>query len=115
MSGALQDVVGLDEAEGFVRWRKALDSLETDMPVYLENTAGGDHAMARHFDTIAREAAVDGVRVPYDKLLLATGSLPIIIPVPGSQLPGVLTYRDLDDVNAMLAARSCGISICNFS
>ena len=24
------------------------------MPVYLENTAGGDHAMARHFDTIAR-------------------------------------------------------------
>lgn len=43
-----------DEAEGFVRWRKAMDSLETDMLVLLENTAGGDHAMARHFDTIAR-------------------------------------------------------------
>lgn len=43
-----------DEAEGFVRWRKALDSLETDMQVLLENTAGGDHAMARHFDTIGR-------------------------------------------------------------
>jgi deoxyribonuclease-4 len=43
-----------DEAEGFVRWTKALDALETDVPVYLENTAGGDHAMARHFDTIAR-------------------------------------------------------------
>jgi deoxyribonuclease-4 len=39
---------------GFERWVKALDSLKTDMPVYLENTAGGDHAMARHFDTIAR-------------------------------------------------------------
>ncbi len=39
---------------GFERWRKALDQLETDVPVYLENTAGGDHAMARHFDTIAR-------------------------------------------------------------
>ena len=38
---------------GFERWRKALDQLESDVPVYLENTAGGDHAMARHFDTIA--------------------------------------------------------------
>jgi deoxyribonuclease-4 len=43
-----------EEVEGFIRWRKAIESLETDMPVYLENTAGGDHAMARHFDTIGR-------------------------------------------------------------
>ncbi|MEL6977431.1 MAG: nitrite reductase large subunit NirB [Pseudomonadota bacterium] len=41
---------------------------------------------------------------PYDKLLIATGSAPFIIPVPGRDLPGVLTYRDLDDVEAMLAA-----------
>ncbi|HKA82725.1 MAG TPA: deoxyribonuclease IV [Acidimicrobiales bacterium] len=38
---------------GFLRWRKGLEQLETEVPVYLENTAGGDHAMARHFDTIA--------------------------------------------------------------
>jgi deoxyribonuclease-4 len=43
-----------DWEAGFDRWRKALDYLETDVAVYLENTAGGDHAMARHFDTIAR-------------------------------------------------------------
>jgi deoxyribonuclease-4 len=44
-----------DELEaGFERWRKALDQLESDVPVYLENTAGGDHAIARQFDTIAR-------------------------------------------------------------
>ena len=43
-----------DLEAGFERWRKALDQLETTVPVYLENTAGGDHAMARHFDTIAR-------------------------------------------------------------
>lgn len=43
-----------DLEAGFDRWRKALDRLETNVPVYLENTAGGDHAMARHFDTIAR-------------------------------------------------------------
>lgn len=34
--------------------------------------------------------------------MIATGSLPFIIPVPGHQLPGVLAYRDLDDVTKML-------------
>ena len=43
-----------NDEEGFERWAKAMDQLETDMLVYLENTAGGDHAMARHFDTIGR-------------------------------------------------------------
>ena len=38
---------------GFLRWRKGLDQLETEVPVYLENTAGGDLARARHFDTMA--------------------------------------------------------------
>ena len=50
-----------------------------------------------------------GLTVPYDKLLIATGSQPIIIPVPGHRLAGVLSYRDLDDVQAMLlAAQSRG-------
>jgi nitrite reductase (NADH) large subunit len=40
---------------------------------------------------------------PYDKLVLATGSAPFIIPVVGKELQGVLSFRDLDDVNAMLA------------
>jgi deoxyribonuclease-4 len=40
--------------EGVERWVKAVQALETDVPLYLENTAGGDHAMARHFDVIAR-------------------------------------------------------------
>jgi nitrite reductase (NADH) large subunit len=53
-----------------------------------------------------------GVTAPYDKLLVATGSLPIIIPVPGHNLAGVLTYRDLDDVQAMLlAAKSRGSAV----
>ena len=43
-----------DMEAGFERWVKALKALETDVPVYLENTAGGDHAMARHFDIIGR-------------------------------------------------------------
>jgi nitrite reductase (NADH) large subunit len=45
-----------------------------------------------------------GVKATYDRLVIATGSSPFILPVPGHDLAGVLTYRDLDDVNAMLLA-----------
>jgi nitrite reductase (NADH) large subunit len=45
-----------------------------------------------------------GVITSYDKLVVATGSVPFLLPVPGNDLAGVLTYRDLDDVNAMLLA-----------
>jgi nitrite reductase (NADH) large subunit len=45
-----------------------------------------------------------GITAAYDKLIIATGSQPIIIPVPGHELAGVLSYRDLDDVQAMLLA-----------
>ncbi len=56
-------------------------------------------------DRVAKTVASDrGVVQPYDKLVIATGSVPLILPVPGNNLPGVLTYRDLDDVNAMLIA-----------
>ena len=48
--------------------------------------------------------AVNGIAEPYDKLLIATGSSPIKLPVPGNDKKGVLSYRDLDDVKAMLAA-----------
>jgi len=43
-----------DVAEGFPRWRKALDIVETDVPILIENTAGGENAMAREVETIAR-------------------------------------------------------------
>jgi NAD(P)H-dependent nitrite reductase small subunit len=43
-----------------------------------------------------------GAIAPYDRLLIATGSNPIVLPLPGKDLPGVVTFRDLDDVNQML-------------
>ena len=48
--------------------------------------------------------ADDGTRVPYDRLLLATGSDPFILPVPGKDLEGVITYRDIHDTERMIAA-----------
>lgn len=64
-------------------------------------------------DSTAREVqTAAGIKVPYDKLIIATGSRPILIPVPGAELPGVVTFRDLDDVDAMLeAARKGGNAV----
>ena len=64
-----------------------------------------------HVVKIDREMKVvegENGHVPYDKLLIATGSAPFIIPVPGKDLPGVITYRDLDDTNAMIDAAAKG-------
>jgi len=49
-----------------------------------------------------------GKDIPYDQLVLATGSSPIRIPMPGINLPGVVTFRDFDDVDAMLTASENG-------
>lgn len=45
-----------------------------------------------------------GIEVHYDRLLLATGSTPWRVPVPGHTLPGVIAFRDLQDVEVMQAA-----------
>ena len=46
----------------------------------------------------------NGTMRPYDVLILATGSNPVIIPFPGHDLPGVIAFRDIADVGTMLAA-----------
>lgn len=45
---------GDDPSVGVANWVKALEQAELPLPVLVENTAGGDHAMARRFDAIAR-------------------------------------------------------------
>lgn len=51
--------------------------------------------------------ASDGTEAAYDRLLLCTGSRPVVLPVPGQNLQGVLAYRDIADTEAMIdAARS---------
>ena len=54
----------------------------------------------RHCKVVAK----DGIEASYDRLLLATGSNPFLLPVPGKDLPGVIGFRDLADVESMLAA-----------
>ena len=50
----------------------------------------------------------DGSSLAFSKLVLATGSHPIRLPIPGMELPGVMTFRDMADVDALLAAAKPG-------
>ncbi len=43
-----------DVAEGYENWRKAVERIDRPVPMLIENTAGGDHAMARGLDSVAR-------------------------------------------------------------
>ena len=48
--------------------------------------------------------AASGLTIPYDRLLIATGSRPLAPPIPGLGLPGVCAFRDIADVDKMLTA-----------
>ncbi len=71
-----------------------------------------DHGITLHLgkkitqiDRAARRVtAEDGTVVDYDRLLLATGSNPFILPVPGKELIGVIGYRDIADTHAKIEA-----------
>src|SRR5689334_5895443 len=86
-----------------------------DIIVHQEDWYARHHVDLRRGETVV---AIDraartvrthaGVVENYDVLIIAIGSRPILIPIPGAELPGVVTFRDLDDVNAMLSAAQKG-------
>ncbi|MHA1598269.1 MAG: nitrite reductase large subunit NirB [Alphaproteobacteria bacterium] len=75
-----------------------------------------DNGITLHTDsevvTVDRNKTVvvtaDGSTTPYDRLLLATGSTPLMLPLPGIDLPGVVSFRDIHDVDVMLDASAKG-------
>lgn len=63
-------------------------------------------------DRAARTVTLaDGGTLPYRKLVLATGSRPVRPPLPGSDLPGVMTFRDMADVRTLRERASRGARI----
>ncbi|MGV0958681.1 MAG: nitrite reductase large subunit NirB [Limnohabitans sp.] len=52
----------------------------------------------------AQNAVGETLQTPYDRLVIATGSNPFILPLPGKDLQGVLAYRDIADTQAMIDA-----------
>lgn len=86
------------------------DIVINDQAWYDDNNitlVSGDQVVAidRKIQTVT---ARSGRTESYDKLILATGSDPFIIPVPGHDLQGVVTFRDMDDVGTMLRAADNG-------
>jgi nitrite reductase (NADH) large subunit len=68
-----------------VRFRRAAEVSAVDRDLRVVVTAAGEV-------------------IGYDKLVLATGSRPIRLAIPGADLAGVATFRTLDDVEALIAA-----------
>ncbi|HEX6685726.1 MAG TPA: FAD-dependent oxidoreductase [Candidatus Limnocylindrales bacterium] len=72
---------------------------------YPEQRVGVVTAIAAAVDRPAREVLLDnGVRLGYDRLVLATGARPRSLPVPGSRLDGILPLRTLADADALRKA-----------
>jgi len=69
-------------------------------------------ARAQSVDTAARTVSLgDGRSLPYDRLLIATGSRPSLERIPGMDLPGVHSCWTLDDARAILAKAKPGTRI----
>jgi len=66
--------------------------------------AGAEKAIVR-IDRLRKQVtAKDGTVTAYDRLVIATGSRPFILPIPGCDLEGVMSFRDVADVENMIAA-----------
>ena len=82
------------------------DIVINDRQWYVDNGiclyAGADKSVVR-VDRVARKVyAQDGTNAVYDRLLIATGSKPVVLAIPGNDLDGVISFRDIFDVNRML-------------
>ena len=101
LSALLADEVGFDDIElRPARWWR-------DRGVTLRY---GVRATA--VDAAARNVTLaGGTRLSFSKLVFATGSQPIKPDIPGIDLPGVLTFRDVDDVNAIAASKAAGTRV----
>ncbi len=63
---------------------------------------------ASAIDAASRTVRVGDATLPYDRLVLATGSTPIRLQKPGMSLPGVVAFRDMAHVDAMRAVAQRG-------
>jgi nitrite reductase (NADH) large subunit len=81
-----------------------------DVDWYADNNIRllAGHAVTAIDPMLKTVCCANGVGVSYNRLILATGSDPIRLPLPGADLKGVVTFRDLDDVEAMVAAADAG-------
>ncbi len=82
------------------------DIIINDRQWYVDHNillhAGEDKAVIEINRSRKCVIAKDGTQAEYDRLLIATGSKPVIPDIPGKNLQGVISFRDIFDVNTML-------------
>ena len=84
---------------------KTIDDIMThDLQWYKDNNiALYTNAVVKTIDRVHRKVITEqGVELIFDRLVLATGSNPFMLPIPGHDLDGVISFRDISDVNTML-------------
>ncbi len=86
---------------------KSADELSLVEPGFFERS-GFELRLKSKAVAIERRTRVvttaDGEQLPYDKLVLATGSYPFVPPIPGRERAGIFVYRTIEDLDAMQAA-----------
>ena len=86
---------------------KSADDLSVVEPGFFERT-GFTLRLASRARSIDRSGhtvtTASGEVIPYDKLVLATGSYPFVPPVPGRDRPNCFVYRTIEDLEAMKAS-----------
>ncbi|HEY9545260.1 MAG TPA: nitrite reductase large subunit NirB [Solimonas sp.] len=93
---------------------KSADDLALARPDFAEAYGIGLQLNTRA-TAIDREArtvtTATGEVVPYDQLILATGSFPFVPPIPGRERPGCFVYRTIEDLEAMRTAADAGAKV----
>ncbi len=99
---------------GFFSGKTAADLSLVEPGLYQENGIQihiGDKAVAiNHAEKTVTSA--NGLTVPYDKIVLATGSYPFVPPIKGNDATGTFVYRTIEDLEAMSAyAKNCKVGV----
>jgi deoxyribonuclease-4 len=125
---------------GFMRWRKVFEELESPVPILVENTAGGDHAMTRRvevlaelwehledfdvgfcFDTCHAHAAGEDLSTVVPRVLAATGRIDLFHANDSRDPPGTGADRhanfatgemNVDEILEMARAAGAPAVIC---
>lgn len=89
---------------GEVTWESLLQPLERPAGSLIEECLG---YRITHIDREQRCVIDDSGRCqPYSKLILATGSRPFVPGIPGIDVEGVFTFRDVSDAERLIARRA---------
>jgi nitrite reductase (NADH) large subunit len=99
---------------GFFSGKTAADLTLVKPGFYQDNNINihiGDKA--NHIDRAEKTiTSANGVKIAYDKLVIATGSFPFVPPIPGKDVEGTFVYRTIEDLEAMSDyAKQCKVGV----